>query len=455
MKFESTHLALAGLFILLASCGDSWLDEKSDKSLVVPTTIEDLQALLDNSYTMNEQKINLGESGSDDHYLTYTSWEADLPEQKNAYVWAEDIFVGLSSGNYQIPYQKIFYCNIVLEGTAAIDFSENNRAALNNIIGSAYYFRADGFYDLAQVFCKPFNIASADNDLGIPLRLNSDPNEPSVRASVSETYSQIIKDLTVAANLLPITPLFKTRPSKAAAFGLMARTYLMMEDYDKAKFYADSCLVLYNSLINYSELDTSLAFPVPFLNDEVIIHGKQLNALFGNNYFVDSLLYNSYDQADLRRVVFFRDNGLGGNNFVGSYIGPGNVTGNSFAGIATDEIYLIRAECHARNGDAANAILDLNTLLATRWKPGTFIPYTPTSGEAALKLVLTERRKELLFRGLRWSDLRRLNKDLRFAKTLTRVINGQTYTLSPEDPKYVYPIPDDVIEFTGMEQNPR
>jgi len=52
-------------------------------------------------------------------------------------------------------------------------------------------------------------------------------------------------------------------------------------------------------------------------------------------------------------------------------------------------------------------------------------------------------------------DLRRLNKDVRFAKTLTRAINGQTYTLSPNDPKYVMPIPIQEINTSGIAQNPR
>ena len=59
-------------------------------------------------------------------------------------------------------------------------------------------------------------------------------------------------------------------------------------------------------------------------------------------------------------------------------------------------------------------------------------------------------------RGLRWTDLRRLNRDPRYAVTLTRSINGTTYMLPPNDARYVYPIPDAVIAANpGMEQNVR
>jgi hypothetical protein len=61
----------------------------------------------------------------------------------------------------------------------------------------------------------------------------------------------------------------------------------------------------------------------------------------------------------------------------------------------------------------------------------------------------------LLFRGLRWTDLRRLQKD-GYTPVLTRVLNGTAYTLQPGDNRYTWPIPPDVISFNpSMPQNPR
>jgi hypothetical protein len=69
--------------------------------------------------------------------------------------------------------------------------------------------------------------------------------------------------------------------------------------------------------------------------------------------------------------------------------------------------------------------------------------------------ILTERRKELIFRGLRWPDLRRLNKD-GAGVSVTRKLDGQTYTLTPNSLKYTWLIPQQVIDFNpGMPQNPR
>ena len=103
----------------------------------------------------------------------------------------------------------------------------------------------------------------------------------------------------------------------------------------------------------------------------------------------------------------------------------------------------------------SQAIQDLNALLAKRWKSGSFVPVTAMTSEDALKIILEERRKELVFRGLRWSDLKRLNKEPRFAVTLEKTIAGKEYVLPPNDNRYVFPIPSAVIQMSGIEQNPR
>jgi hypothetical protein len=100
------------------------------------------------------------------------------------------------------------------------------------------------------------------------------------------------------------------------------------------------------------------------------------------------------------------------------------------------------------------ALSDLNTLLVKRWTNGNFTPFTASSALEAQDTILEERRKELAFRGLRWTDLRRLNKEGANI-TLTRLLFGQTYHLSPNSPYYVLPIPPDVIALSGIQQNQR
>jgi hypothetical protein len=98
---------------------------------------------------------------------------------------------------------------------------------------------------------------------------------------------------------------------------------------------------------------------------------------------------------------------------------------------------------------------DLNQLLRARWLKGTFVSFTAVNPSDALSQILKERRKELIFRGLRWSDLKRLNKESPFVTTLSRSLNGQTYTLPPNSNLYVFPIPPAEIQLSGIQQNPR
>ena len=124
-----------------------------------------------------------------------------------------------------------------------------------------------------------------------------------------------------------------------------------------------------------------------------------------------------------------------------------------FTGFATDELWIVQAECKVRLGDLKGSMSDINHLLKHRYKAGTFIPFSLSESDEILTFVLKERRKQLFMRGVRWEDLRRLNKDPRFAMTLVRDIGDKRYELLPSDPKWVWPIPQNEIDLNGLEQN--
>ena len=168
----------------------------------------------------------------------------------------------------------------------------------------------------------------------------------------------------------------------------------------------------------------------------------------------DTLLYNSYAQNDLRKSIFFKTNPGGTHSFKGSYDGS-YYYDVPFNGIATDEMYLIRAEYFARAGNKDKALLYLNTLLQQRWQTGTFIPLTANNTDELITIILNERRKELTCRNMRWFDIRRLNAEGTYTVMLTRIENGQTFNLPPNDSRYTFLIPPQVISISGITQNSR
>ncbi len=462
------------LFIQIG-CNRDFLDQKPDLSVTVPSTIVDCQMLLDNYDLMNSGYPDHGEAAADNYYFTDAIYEGlndyglNIQESKPNYIWYSN---GEHVTQWKTPYRIIYSANLVL---STLEKLSSEDPSYKSIKGSALFFRAFSFYQLAQLFCKPYSVSTANNDLGIPLRITPDPNESSTRGTVQQVYDRIIKDLTEAVALLPTEVKIKSRPSKAAAYAALARTYLSMEDYVQAGKMAAECLKLQSTLIDYnatsstptastvSSNSTGASF-VRF-NNEVIFQSVTVAGTLNPTLAqVHPSLYNSYSANDRRKNVFFGEgsdwsgtpNGIIG--FRGNYDGAnlGVLSSALFMGLATDEMYLIRAECYARTGNTALAMQDLNTLLVKRMVP-PYVNRTASSANDALVQVLRERRKELVFRTLRWTDLRRLNKDSQFATILRRDMNNITYIpLQPNDLRYVFLIPtEEVIKLTGMEQNPR
>lgn len=161
---------------------------------------------------------------------------------------------------------------------------------------------------------------------------------------------------------------------------------------------------------------------------------------------ISSVLYDSYDSNDLRKALYFDKNADGSYAFKGKYDGEQNSA--SFAGIAIDEIYLSLAEALVRNDKLAEGAAVLNKLLLRRWRTGLYTPVTFTESAMAIGRVIQERRKSLLLRNLTWMDLKRLNKEPSFARTLVRHTNGTTYELRPNDLRYAFLIPLTVVGTT-------
>lgn len=458
-KIQQSAIRIVLAIYLLAhlSCRkvDSWLDIKPNKSDATPSTLRDYQALLDNDVTMNSFYPFLGQVLSDDYYSTTAAWQGEFIVSRNAYVWEPDIFAGNSSTDWTLPYTMISYANICLDGLKKIDRTESSRVMWDNIYGSAYFYRGLAYYYLLQEFTAPYDAATAETMLGLPLRTSPDVNLTAPRSTLKEAWAQVIADLTTSEKILSPSPGYLTRPSATAARAMLARVYLSMSDYTSAKLWADKVLEQPHSLLDFNTLNATPTYPLPTYqagNKEVLFYAiGAISQLHIVNGIIDSTLYRSYAANDLRRSLYFR---LTGNtvNFRGQYSG----VIYPFHGIAMNELYLIRAEVNARSGQVSAAMADLNTLLVRRWKTGTFTPLTAATPQEALGKILEERRKELLFyANTRWDDLRRLNREPAFAKSIIRVINNQTITIAPGDKRYALLIPDNEIRVSGIQQNPR
>lgn len=450
---------IACMLFLQYSCSKTFLDQKPNLSQGVPTTLVDCQAMLDDYERMNASYPDHGEAAADNYYMNDATYNFlpdvnNSPEDKYNYSWQPQ---GEHVSQWARSYQVVYSTNLVF---SALEKLPPEQANYKVIRGSALFFRAFAFYHLAQLFCKPYIAATAATDPGIPLRMTLNPYERSTRGTVQQVYDRITTDLNEAVSLLPKDVIVKSRPSKTAAYAMLARTYLAMQDYTNAGKMADESLKLQNNLIDYNTVSGDPSAP-SFMrfNAEVIFQALTVyGTLDQYTAIIHPDLYNSYTADDKRKSVFFmeEEDWMGNQlyRFRGNY--DGTIGAILFMGLATDEMYLIRAECHARAGNIVLAMQDLNTLLAKRMAP-PYVNRTAASANSALVQILAERRKELIFRTIRWTDLRRLNQDAQFAVTLSRDMNTIPYTpLQPNDLRYTFLIPTkEVIQLTDMKQNPR
>tara|TARA_R110002049_G_scaffold51189_3_gene144975 strand:- start:17680 stop:19335 length:1656 start_codon:yes stop_codon:yes gene_type:complete len=131
-------------------------------------------------------------------------------------------------------FKAIVGTNRVIES-----LTEGVSAEEDQVIGENYYIRALVFFQMGNVFGRPYN--QGTSNLSIPLKLTSEITDLPDRNTVGEVYGQVISDLLKAESLMSINngPSFA---SKEAAQALLSRVYLYMEDNINAIDYADEVI---------------------------------------------------------------------------------------------------------------------------------------------------------------------------------------------------------------------
>lgn len=437
------------LLIGLGAC-DGFLDEKPNVSLVVPTSLDDLQALLDNTDQAMNEHGQFPLLRSDEFVADESLVDAELEMLRNVYLWepnpySQDDLVM----DWTRPFNQILITNIVLEKAGRIQPStsrETERKA--QLMGSAYFFRALANFTLAQVFAPAFRPNGNNNSLCFPLRDTADPNTSFGLSTTAEAYDFIITDLEKALELLPQSSELPTRPNLISAKALLARIYLSMGIYDKAGEYAELVLAEKSDLKDFNEITVSGINPFARFNKETIFYSQFAFSgfTFSQLFKVSDEFLSLYNEDDLRLPLYFIRRPGGWKNFIGHYSGSIEY----FSGITTAEMYLIAAESAVRNGNLAKARNLFALLAGKRMRNGLVPDLSSLSDEGLLSEILDERKRELFGRGLRWSDLKRLNLEERFEVTFVRKYRETTISIPPNDSRYVSVIPPREIELESF-----
>lgn len=419
----------------------------------------DYQSLLYNSSKI-QQAYYLPIFSGDDFGTDEEVWQKSLSLiVKNVYIWAENIYGNTEDDqDWSSIYSQVFIYNTIINNVMN---SEGGTTEQKNAVkAAALVHRAFAYYILVNMFGKQYDAATASADPGVPLMLEPSFTADLTRASVQTVYNQISTDLETAIPSLPDKPDFITNPSKAAAYAIMARVHLNKREFTKAAQYADLTLAIQNTLLDLNDykVNPTTTFPARLKNPEEIL--IKCPIAYPASFPISKDAISMYDQAnDLRYVLYLNDpkNILGSNFITGRGYFKSRFADGVFVGPSVPEVLLIKAECEARANRPGTAMELINTLRRKRYEKTNYnADLTASTGDAALHLVIDERKRELVGRGFRWFDQRRLAKDPGFINTVIRVFNGVTYTLDPGGNRYTYPIANKYIEFNPeITQNPK
>lgn len=455
MNKKLYKLILCLCLTLMASC-DEYLNIKP-KGVIIPEKCEDYEKLLNYAQLMKASE-SYPNFMTDDIFMPYDDGKTGgyqtltLPKQR-LYTFDSEVFGdGEKDGLWEFSYNRIYTYNVIIQ--EVMNSTQATEEHKKQVRAEALMGRAFEYLTLVNAYGKHYDPATASTDPGVPLMLDEDINKTNLqRASVQAVYDQIKADLDEAAPNLPEKPVLNAyRASKPVGYGMLARMYLYMGDYKKALENAKISLEHNSTLMDlapYSVIDPTqwigrIDVPDAEENPENIFI-----RLAPYTYGMSSSVYGSEDllklfdkENDKRFLLYFTRN-LGSVNYDYDLWAPFIYANMA---MATPEIYLIAAECEARIGNKDNAMKYINELRDHRILKN--VDQTAADNKEALRLVLEERRRELTFVGCtRLIDLKRLNREPEFAKTIVHEVNGVEYKLEPNSPKYILPIPPTVLRF--------
>ena len=117
------------------------------------------------------------------------------------------------------------------------------------------------------------------------------------------------------------------------------------------------------------------------------------------------------------------------------------------AGITSDQLYYIKAECLIRAGHYQDGLDEVNKVRRFRIDPDDYSDLTAANEQDAMAKLMRAKRIECLFTYNNFFDMKRWNSEEDYKQTITRTVNGKTYTLRPDSPMWVFPFPANAVNY--------
>lgn len=476
------YITFAVLGLLLSSCEDEFLNPLPDSAIVVDAFFDsddDVVAGIIGIYDAL-QGVNVNTESNTTRFNRGVQFEFMVTEMRSDntrtatlegsradfHRYRVDANNVQSEDYYQSMYEIIFRANNVLNFIEVAD--EANRNAYQ---AEAKFLRALAYFNLVRLYgAVPLVtqvVGPTDNDLLF------------TRVAEAQVYTQIASDLQEAINNLDNT--YKSRASKAAAQGILAKVYLSQQSPDYA-----GAQQLCEAIINSGEFSLEDSFHDVFydeLNDEILFaiqyefgnvqesqgfsaeftatirQGRQDGLNIVNDNLVEDFIQYGGNRTEVSYVTFpsftevtkYLPEGSDVSVFPPTYgQSPGNA-GNDVIILRYADVLLMHAEAILAGGDQTSSGSAIESYMQVRARAG-FDPADDRPTALTKEALLVERRVELAFENQRFFDLLRFG----VADAILSAHAAENGYTDYNPRKLLLPIPSREINLSGglLTQNP-
>lgn len=332
----------------------------------------------------------------------------------------------ISANYYASMFRVIYLSNLIIDSTNEVIVDEATALKLK---GEAKFLRAYAYFNLVRLYSDINADGSITNDnLALPyvdhVLANDEIDQQYTRVSVGEIYDLIISDLINATEVLDDT--YKTRASKSAAHGLLAKVYLSIENprYGNAIDHLNQVYGKYEILSNYddvfsysNERNNEIIFAIGYEQNlsedsqnfslEFTSNGNQS----GMNMLTDELVLGLQSFGGSKRLLYDEFTDASSSKFATEKFSSSTGTESELGGfdwtvLRYADIIMMYAEAHMAGGDNVTLLepwsVDYNLI---RTRAGLETVETVTKNE-----LLDERRYEFFTENQRLFDLKRLGE---------------------------------------------
>lgn len=353
-----------------------------------------------------------------------------------------------------------------------LSLANGDAAKKKQLKSEALALRAYAHFMILQKFAKAYSPSTAANDPAvIYLTEDVDITVNQQKKSVQECYELALADINAAISEggLPKQAANPCRLNKAAGYAIKAHICMAMQKYSDAEEAAKQALAENGTIYDYwSNIQTGesnyeggtyeyseiscLQNPEVYFCVISSFYSLWMTPEMWNNmengYYSKDLvrkISNAYvnrpeDATDETKDVEVGVPGWEAIENANNY--------ESVSGLASPMMYLYIAECELRAGNIDMAMDYLDQLRKARMSADKFVPVmgTISSKADAIAKMKQVSFEENAWNGWNFMQRKRWNVETEWETSLSRTINGTTYTLSPKSNLWVLPFPQKARE---------